>query len=213
MESLLEWLTQNRELIQALSPVATALIALIALAVALFNTRIQIDANARNVERQLYANNESVIKQLGSQAREAESNRKAQLHQAVRTQRRETLVKAAELSLKLEAECVEVERIRRWVAPKSQSESPPPPKEAAEQLYSLFERRNAIRADMEFVEVTLEVDGLPELGYELGQFYFVAQGCIEGGGNPSEGNSLSHVREARAQLVSKFADALRVDAD
>lgn len=212
MESLLEWLTQNRELIQALSPVATAFIALIALAVALFNTRIQIDANARNVERQLYANNESVIKQLGSQAREAESNRKAQFHQAVRTQRRETLVKAAELSLKLEGECVEVNRIRRRVLSELPSESLTP-EETAEELASLRDRRDAIRVEIEFVAVTLEVDGLPELGYELGQFYFVAQGCIEGGGNPSEGNSLSHVREARAQLVSKFADALRVDAD
>ncbi|QDF72346.1 hypothetical protein FJK96_20740 [Mycobacteroides chelonae] len=154
-----------------------------------------------------------MIKQLGSQAREAESNRKAQLHQAVRTQRRETLVKAAELSLKLEAECVEVDLLRwrldsKWWADESHT-----PDQTSEELRSILERRNAIRAEMDFVAVTLEVDGLPELGHELGLFYFVAQGCIEGGGNPSEGNSLSHVREARAQLVSKFADALRVDAD
>lgn len=212
MESLLEWITHNRELIQSLSPVATALIALIALAVALFNTRIQIEANAINVERQLYANNESVTKQLGSQAREAESNRKAQLQQAVRTQRRETLIKAAELSLQLEAQCVEMEFLRRRVVSKLPSESPPA-EETAKEADSIHEKRDAIRAEMNFIAVTLEVDGLPQLGHELGQFYFVAQGCIEGGGNPAEGNSLSHVHKARSALVARFADALRMDAD
>ncbi|SHP61384.1 Uncharacterised protein [Mycobacteroides abscessus subsp. abscessus] len=212
MESLLEWLAHNRELVQAISPVATATIALIALAVALFNTRSQIDANARNVERQLYANNESVTKQLSSQAREAESNRKAQLHHTVRTQRRETLIKAAELSLKLEAECVEMERIRRRALTKWPSE-PPSAEETAEELQSLFERRDAIRAEIEFVAVTLEVDGLPDLGRRLGHYYLVAQGCITGGGNPSEGHSVGHVREARGKLVSEFADALRAGAD
>lgn len=213
MESLLEWITHNRELIQALSPVATALIALIALAVALFNTRIQIEANAGNVERQLYANQESVTKQLSSQAREAESNRKAQLQQAVRTQRRETLIKAAELSLQLEAECVEVDLMRWRLDSKWWADESPTTDQTSEELRSILERRNAIRAEMDFVAVTLEVDGLPELGHELGLFYFVAQGCIEGGGNPAEGNSLSRVRDARAKLVSRFADALRVDAD
>lgn len=204
-------LIDNRELIQALSPIATAVIALVAVVAAMINTRIQIIANAKNVDKQLKDNNESLSRQLESQARESESNRQAQLQHAIRAQRRDTLIKAAEVAQKIQVECTDLYQMRyHHLFPEL---GVPPKHEASrEKILALSDRIDAVRSELHFVAVTLEVEGLVELAENLRTYDFSVDDYIRNTDVEDEAKAISTLRAACRELISQFGAALRIEA-
>lgn len=181
------WLTSHLELIQALSPIATALIALVAVVVALFNTEKQINANADNV-----------TKQLG-----------AQLNQALRTQRRETLIKAAEFVHRLMIKC----SVRQSMYQSDRPGLNPSIRIITwsnEQRVAVVQDVDSIGTELAIVAVTLEIEGLGDLASALFAFHQLARDYV--GGQLDEA-AIDRIYDERTALIDKFADALRADIE
>ncbi|MDM2398148.1 hypothetical protein PP613_03840 [Mycobacteroides abscessus] len=157
------------------------------MAVALFNTQKQINANADNV-----------TKQLG-----------AQLNQALRTQRRETLIKAAEVVHRLMIQC----SVRYSMYQSDRPGLDPSTRIITwtdEQRVAVIQDVDSIGTEMAIVAVTLEIEGLGDLTVALFDFHQLTRDYVRG---QLDEAAIDKIHEERTVLIDKFADALRADVE
>ncbi|WP_255799409.1 hypothetical protein [Mycobacteroides abscessus] len=206
------------ELVKALAPPVAALIALIAVIVNLYNTGRQIKANASNLEKQLKANAENLQrqldvgaenlqKQLESQAREADKNRKAQLDQILRAERRQILTRAAEVVHRL--------RDTMTILDKAHFESRYIGFDDGEKLAAykanvsaITQQLNAAGLEAHFVATNLEILDLTELAGRTRYYRGLVISHADYGRELDPGIADDLLSEARI-VLDALADALR----
>ncbi|RIR60085.1 hypothetical protein D2E61_08145 [Mycobacteroides abscessus] len=176
------------------------------------NLERQFDANAKNLERQLAANAENMqvqldasarnlTEQLEFQAEEARRNRSSQLDQITRAERRETLIRAAEVVHKLQDAFNRV--VDEFQRPSSANYE-----KRQSNLSAALNSMAAASLESHFVATTLEMISLNRLARALRAFERSADNLCTYDGAQDYSKHRKLDADARA-LFAEFAANLR----